>query len=90
MPNLTEGMKKHENFCVDCPTELGCYGSGCPYTKVPVYYCDNCGNDHAEYNIDGEDLCEHCAELYLQDAFDDLTVTEKAEALQIEIKDIYR
>ena len=55
-------MRKYENHCVDCPREMGCLGSSCPYVNVPVDYCDECGSDNAEYVIDGDDLCEDCAE----------------------------
>ena len=52
-------MIRYENECVGCPPERGCLGSGCPNRNVPYYYCDKCGDD-AEYNFDGEDLCEDC------------------------------
>lgn len=81
-------MRKYENHCVDCPREMGCLGSSCPYVNVPVDYCDECGSDNAEYVIDGDDLCEDCAEKYLKEVFNDLTLYEKAEAVDIDIYSI--
>lgn len=82
-------MRKYENECVGCPTEMGCLGSSCPYINVPRDYCDSCGKEGATYRIDGEDYCEDCAKEYLQDVFDDLTITEKADALEVDISEIY-
>ncbi|WP_295250594.1 hypothetical protein [Ruminococcus sp.] len=79
-------MRKYENHCVDC--ELPCLGSSCPYVNVPVDYCDECGNDNAEYVIDGDDLCEDCAEKYLKEVFNDLTLSEKADAVDIDLHSI--
>lgn len=81
-------MRKHENHCVGCPEGMGCLGRSCPYVDVPVDYCDSCNSEGAEYRIDGEDYCEECAKEYLKDAFNDLTITEQAEALDIDIERI--
>lgn len=78
-------MRKYENHCVGCPTEMGCLGSSCIYMNVPVDYCDQCDSEDAEYTIDGEDYCEDCAKEYLQEVFDDLTISEKAEALDVDL-----
>ena len=51
--------KKIENHCVDCG--LPCIGNLCPFRNVSVYYCDECGDEGAEYKLDGNDLCEDCA-----------------------------
>lgn len=55
-------MIKFENECVGCPKEMGCLGSGCPYTHVPYLVCDTCGNE-VEYLYDtcSGQLCEDCA-----------------------------
>jgi len=82
-------MRKYENECVGCPTEMGCLGNSCPYINVSRDYCDSCGKEGATYRIDGEDYCEGCAKEYLQDVFDDLTITEKADALEVDISEIY-
>lgn len=81
-------MRKYENHCVGCPEGMGCLGSSCPYRNVPVDYCDICGSEGAEYRIDGEDYCEDCAEEYLKDTFNDLTISEKAEALEVDLDKI--
>lgn len=81
-------MRKYENECVGCPPERGCLGSQCPYVDVPRDYCDLCGTEGATYRIDGEDYCEDCAKEFLRDMFDNLTITEKAEILGIDISEI--
>lgn len=81
-------MRKYENECVGCPTEMGCIGSLCPNINVPRDYCDLCGYEGAIYRIDSEDYCEDCIKQYLQDMFDDLTITEKAKILEIDIEEI--
>lgn len=78
-------MEKIENHCVSC--DLYCLGKSCPYVDVTVYYCDQCG-DYAKYRIDGEDYCEDCAEEYIKTAWDDLTLEEKAKALDIYMTEI--
>ena len=72
-----------ENQCVDCG--LPCLGVSCPHLNVPVRYCDECETDSPCYHIDGIDLCKHCAEKYMQNVFDDLTIEEKAKAFKIPI-----
>lgn len=77
-------MKKLENQCVGCPTEMGCLASACRYRNVPVYYCDICG-DYATYQLKDEDYCEDCMEKYLQDLFNDLSIEEQAELLDVDL-----
>lgn len=79
-------MHRIENECVDCG--LPCLGNSCPYRNVLVYYCDVCGGEGADYTIDGEDYCEDCAKEYMKDAFDDLTLSEQAEVLNIDMHSI--
>lgn len=78
--------RRIENQCVDCG--LPCLGSSCPNRNVPVDYCDDCGNEGAEYHIDGADLCESCAEKRINDAFEELMLSEKAEAVGIDLSEI--
>lgn len=78
-------MREYENQCVGCPPEIGCIGSSCPYSNVPIDYCDLCGNEGAEYRIDDEDYCESCIKKFFQMIFDDLSISEKAEALKIDL-----
>lgn len=52
-------MVKYENDCVGC--ELPCLGDACPYSNVPHYYCDKCGDDVEELrDYYGEELCYAC------------------------------
>ena len=81
-------MRKYENECVGCPTEMGCIGDSCPYINVPRDYCDLCGYEGAIYRIDSEDYCEDCIKQYFQDMFDDLTITEKAKILEVDMEEI--
>ena len=74
-------MKIQECHCVDCG--LPCLYSSCPYYNVTVVYCDECGY-YAKYTMDDQDLCEECAEKYVDGAWNDLTLTDKIEALKIE------
>lgn len=75
-------MVIHEDQCVDCG--LPCFDS-CPYKNVAVIYCDKCGEE-AEYNIDGLDMCRMCAEEYINNEFDELTLLEKADLLGLSIE----
>ncbi len=81
-------MIKYENHCCDCAVPgYPCMGSFCPYINVPVYYCDSCNNDiYAEYEIDGGHYCEDCTKKYLRETFDNLTLSEQAELLEIDMK----
>ena len=53
-------MKRIEDECVDCPTEMGCLGSSCPNRNVVRYYCDYCGKEEKLYDYDGDEICEEC------------------------------
>ena len=78
--------RKIENRCVDCG--LPCLGESCRHQNVPVDYCDDCGGDGAEYRIDSDDLCETCAEDRIREVFDDLTLLEKAKAVDVDLNKI--
>lgn len=80
-------MRKIENHCVDCG--LPCLGKSCPYTDVEVAYCDECGNDGAEYSIDDKDYCEECAGQMLNDEWEDMALEEKAKLLDHSISKIF-
>lgn len=73
--------------CVCCPPEMGCLGRSCPYIDVEVTICDRCRED-AVYNIDGEDFCETCAEKYLTELFQELSLKEQAEILGVELEEL--
>ena len=55
-------MTRIENHCCDCAVPgYPCRGSACPLTRVEVHYCDHCDEEIDEiYDVDGEELCEHC------------------------------
>lgn len=81
-------MRIYEDMCVNCPREMGCLGNSCPYKNVAVDYCDQCGSDNAKYILDGDELCEDCVKEELQGIFDDLSISEKAEVLDVDIDTI--
>lgn len=78
-------MIKYENHCCDCAVPgYPCIGSSCPYVNVPVAYCDECNNDtYAQYDIEGEHYCEAHAKEYLKERFEELSVSEQAEMLEV-------
>ena len=58
-------MIRIENHCCDCAVPAyPCRGSLCNLRHVEVMYCDNCGTE-IEDTIDGEELCEECANRYV-------------------------
>ena len=81
-------MIKYENHCCDCAVPgYPCVGNSCPHVNVPVYYCDYCNNNaYAEYDIEGSHYCEDCAKIYLKEVFDELTLSEQIEMLNIDMK----
>ena len=83
-------MIKYENHCCSCAVPgYPCMGSSCPYVNVPVYYCDICDDDiRAEYDIEGEHYCKEHAKEYLKESFEELTMSEQAEVLGIELKSL--
>ena len=81
-------IHKYENQCVGCPEGMGYFGSACHYMNVLVDYCDICRDKKAKYRIDDKDYCMDCAKKYLQEVFDDLTISEKAEVLEVDLDKI--
>lgn len=81
-----QAMKKVEDRCVDCG--LPCLGDTCPYRNVTVHYCDLCGSEGAEYKAGNLELCEDCAEMRVQELFNELTLPEKAKAVELDLEDI--
>ena len=76
-------MIKYEDHCCGCAVPgYPCIGSLCPNINIPVYYCDFCG-DYAEYDIEGEHYCEKHAKKYLKERFNELSVLEQAEILNV-------
>lgn len=81
-------MLKYENHCVNCPPEMGCLGKSCPNIDVPVYCCDICGEEGAEYEIENNDLCKDCAKEYMNMRFAELTIEEKERALNVTVNEL--
>lgn len=83
-------MIKYENHCCGCAVPgYPCLGNSCPRINVPVYYCDYCNdNIRAEYEIEDEHYCEDCAKEHLKDIFEDLTLSEQAEVLDVNMKNL--
>lgn len=77
--------KKIENHCVNC--DLPCLGNSCSYRNAEVLYCDICGDVEVAYRIENEDYCKECAEKYLSEVFNELSLEERAEVLGICIQD---
>ena len=82
-------MIRHENHCCDCAVpSYPCLGSSCPYINVPVYYCDICDNDtYANYEIDEKYYCEKHIKEYINENFNELSLSEQAEILNIKLKE---
>ena len=53
-------MQIVENECVDCPDDMGCIYTACPYYEVVRYYCDICGEEAELYCWNGDQLCIDC------------------------------
>jgi hypothetical protein len=53
-------VRKTENECVGCPSEMGCIGSSCKYLNVTRYYCDYCGEEATLYDYYDEEVCAEC------------------------------
>ena len=69
-------MIRYEDECVDCPPEMGCMGSACPYRNVPHACCDMCEEEAEEfYYSDGDYLCKDC---YIE------AILEQAEVISAE------
>lgn len=82
-------MIKYEDECCGCAVPAyPCIGLSCPRRNVPYYYCDKHDNEEALYHGENADYCERCADAYLQEIFNDLTIFEKAELLNITLKKI--
>ena len=74
-------MVKYEDGCVGCG--LPCLYESCPHYRVERHYCDKC-DDYAVAEIDGEELCEEHANKQLTNWFDELSISEKCEALGVD------
>lgn len=77
-------MKVIEDRCVQCG--LPCLGKSCPNQNVVIYYCDYCQIDEAEYQLNDKDICNSCAEEYLNFCFEDMSISDKAMLLGVQLK----
>lgn len=76
-------MIKCVNECVECSASAyPCIESICPYKNSKKHYCDNCG-EIAIYIIDNNDLCENCADGFIQEILESMSMKEKAELLDL-------
>ena len=79
-------MVKITDECVQCP-DGRCIGSVCCNLSVKRVYCDNCKNeissDEEVYFIEGEHYCEECALEQMEDWWNNLLTSEKADVLNI-------
>lgn len=54
-------MIKYENECCDCAVPgYPCLEDDCPYTNVPHFYCDKCGEEEKIYHYGEDQLCITC------------------------------
>lgn len=77
-------MMISRNECIKC--DEYCIGNQCPLKDIVVHYCDECTYRRADYIIDGIELCENCAEKFLNEEFNDLSVEEKADSLGFRVE----
>lgn len=78
-------MKVIENNCVGCDTCT--LGNGCSLLNVVTNICDTCG-DEASFHIEESDLCYDCANEYLNNIWDTLSIKEKANAIDIDYTEL--
>lgn len=55
-----------ENNCVGCPQ--GCINCGRKHEEAII--CDECRDEYAEYQYEGNDYCEWCFEKALENEFE--------------------
>jgi hypothetical protein len=82
-------MRKIDDNCVGC-TSMGlpCMAPACGNSSREMIFCDNHPEEYADYIVDGEELCEECAKELLKEVFNDLLLSEQAEALNISFEDL--
>ena len=80
-------MLKYVDDCVSCPPELGCLGNSCPKKNIPVYYCDICEEEMADYHVDGQDICEDCLNEHIEADWKRRTKQDKLNVLSKKVLD---
>lgn len=76
-------MLKYENGCVGC--QLPCIYEACTYYRIPVNYCDKCG-DYADVNIDENDFCMPHAEEMLDKLYEE-SKEDLKDLVELQIRD---
>ena len=82
-------MIEYKDECVGCPDGMGCLGDACLYSKMPLTYCDECGQEDALYTFPNTDeqLCQNCMEEALNKAWTEMSFAEKCDVFDVkEIK----
>ena len=82
-------MIHYKDECVGCPDGMGCLGDACPYGKMPLTYCDECGQEDVLYAFSDADeqLCRNCMEEALNKAWAEMSFAEKCDVFDVkEIK----
>lgn len=83
-------MIKTINECYDCP--IPCINCGRKHMEVRI--CNYCQDSGADYQIDGEDICEACLQEKIIDDLKDILnivelgydITDTAELLGYDIR----
>ena len=74
-------MIKKTSNCVNCPQNIGCIGSSCPYFENYELICDKCNTAVDElYEVDNAELCEDC----LRKEFNKITYDNLEEYIERE------
>lgn len=64
-------MTKRVSNCV------GCGIPGCRNCVADITFCDECGEENAEYVLDGDDFCETCLVDKLKEEWNNLSCKDK-------------
>ena len=78
-------MIEYKDECVGCPDGMGCLGDACPYGKMPITYCDECGQEDVLYTFSNTDeqLCQNCMEEALNKAWVEMSFAEKRDVFDV-------
>ena len=78
-------MIEYKDECVGCPDGMGCLGDVCPYSKMPLTYCDECGQEDVLYTFPNTDeqLCQNCMEEALNKAWAEMSFIEKCDVFDV-------
>ena len=78
-------MIEYKDECIGCPDGMGCLGDACPYGKMPLTYCDDCGQEDTLYAFSDTDeqLCQNCMEEALNKAWAEMSFIEKCDVFDV-------